>query len=153
MLKDFHLIHLTGIRNEKKFKDIQTGLPENLKERYRVYGIVSPKKFNALFRLSDIVISRAGANTVSKILAAKKPSILIPLPISYLDEQKKNALFADKFGISRVLNQDRMTPQSLVREIKYIKANWNNILQNVRGKESPDKDAAKKLVEVVENFV
>jgi len=86
-------------------------------------------------------------------LAAKKPSILIPLPISYLDEQKKNALFADKFGISRVLNQDRMTPQSLVREIKYIKANWNNILQNVRGKESPDKDAAKKLVEVVENFV
>lgn len=35
-----------------------------------------------LFALSDLVISRAGANTIFELLALKKPMILIPLPLS-----------------------------------------------------------------------
>ena len=153
ILKDFCLVHLTGIKNEKKFIGIRERLVRDLKKRYKVYGLVSPKKFNDLFKFSDIVISRAGANTVSKIIAAKKLSILIPLPISYLDEQKRNALYAKEFGIARILNQDALTPENLVAQIRYITANWNKILQSVSGKESPDKDAAKKLVALIEEFV
>ena len=41
----------------------------------------------------------------------------------------------------------------VVAQIRYITANWNKILQSVSGKESPDKDAAKKLVALIEEFV
>lgn len=33
-----------------------------------------------LFAISDIVLSRAGANAICELLALKKPNILVPLP-------------------------------------------------------------------------
>lgn len=47
-----------------------------------------------LFKLSHIVISRAGAGTVCELLALGKPSILVPLPHAQKNEQYFNALEA-----------------------------------------------------------
>lgn len=37
------------------------------------------KEMRDLFAMSDIVISRAGANAICELLALKKPNLLIPL--------------------------------------------------------------------------
>ena len=42
---------------------------------------------------ADIIISRAGAMTLSEICELSKPSILLPLPWSADDDQYKNALY------------------------------------------------------------
>lgn len=41
---------------------------------------------------ADIIISRAGASTISEILALNKPSILIPSPYVANNHQYYNAL-------------------------------------------------------------
>lgn len=153
LLKDFRVIHLTGIKQEPKFKKIWGTFHEGLRKRYEVYGMVDPKKYDFLFNFSQIVISRAGANTVSKIIFAKKPSILIPLPISYLAEQEKNANYASDFGTARIINQNELTSERLVREVKYLTKNWKKITEKVALKESPDVGASEKLVELIEEVL
>jgi UDP-N-acetylglucosamine--N-acetylmuramyl-(pentapeptide) pyrophosphoryl-undecaprenol N-acetylglucosamine transferase len=43
------------------------------------------------FAAADIVISRAGAGTISELCLVKKPSILVPSPNVAEDHQTKNA--------------------------------------------------------------
>lgn len=47
---------------------------------------------------SDVVVSRAGSLSISEILAAKKPSILVPYPYAAADHQRKNAKEVEKTG-------------------------------------------------------
>jgi len=61
---------------------------------------------------ADLVIGRAGANTISDLASTGKPSILIPLPISAASEQARNAQILEKFG-SISLDQKHLTPQLL----------------------------------------
>lgn len=44
-----------------------------------------------LYRWSNIVVSRAGASTVSELRVAGRPSILIPFPFATDDHQRRNA--------------------------------------------------------------
>ena len=37
-----------------------------------------------LFAISDIVLSRAGANAICELLALKKPNILVPVSYTHL---------------------------------------------------------------------
>ena len=47
---------------------------------------------------ADIIVSRAGSLSISEILAAKKPSILVPYPYAAHDHQRRNAREIEKLG-------------------------------------------------------
>ena len=49
-------------------------------------------KMDLAYAFADIVVSRAGASSVSELCLVKKPSILIPLPSAAEDHQTKNAM-------------------------------------------------------------
>ena len=67
-----------------------------------------------LLAMADIVLSRAGANTIFELLALKKPNLLIPLPASSSrGDQLQNAAYFEKKGFSKVLNQSALTKESL----------------------------------------
>ena len=53
---------------------------------------------------ADIIISRAGAMTLSEICELSKPSILLPLPWSADDHQYKNALYLQELEPLYLLN-------------------------------------------------
>lgn len=153
LLKKFRVIHLTGMKQERKFKNIRKKLDEKAQSRYKVHGIVDLKNYDSIFSSSDLIISRSGANTVSKIVASKKPSILIPLPISYLDEQEKNAIYAQSFGIAKVLQQREMTPDKLLISIQNLIKNWKKVIISASKRQNPDIYATQKLVELIEEEV
>ncbi|KKQ43288.1 MAG: hypothetical protein US60_C0004G0008 [Microgenomates group bacterium GW2011_GWC1_37_8] len=153
ILKNYRVIHLTGIQEEKKFIVRRARLKKDEKERYRVYGIVDLKKFNELFNRSWLVVTRAGANTVSKIIASNKPTIFIPLPISYLDEQFKNALYAKKYVISEIIDQKQLTGKILYAKIVKIRGYFRDKTLKIKYKKSPDVNASKKLVGLIEKFI
>lgn len=72
---------------------------------------------------SDLVISRAGALTVSELTACAKPSILIPSPNVTGNHQYYNAkVLADKGG-AVLLEEKELTGESLTRSIMRF---WNN---------------------------
>jgi UDP-N-acetylglucosamine--N-acetylmuramyl-(pentapeptide) pyrophosphoryl-undecaprenol N-acetylglucosamine transferase len=152
LLKNARVVHQTGIKQEEKFKRIRDMLEPRLKERYEVYGMVDPKKYNEIFNLCAIVISRAGANTISNIVISDKRSILVPLPISYLDEQYKNALFAKDAVGARILMQENMTSRSLLAEVDYIVKNFDASRESGL-KDNPDIDASERVVALIEENI
>jgi UDP-N-acetylglucosamine--N-acetylmuramyl-(pentapeptide) pyrophosphoryl-undecaprenol N-acetylglucosamine transferase len=153
LLTDYRVIHHTGKLDHSRFVKLKKELPKSLTKKYKVYESIDPKNIGNIFEKSDIIVSRAGANTVSEIIAIKRPAILIPLVISSWNEQEKNALFAEKYGIAKVLIQKDLTARKLLKEISKLHGDWEIIVGKVARKESPDKDAAIKLVDLVEGVL
>lgn len=71
LLKDFQVVHICG-------KEKVDNLLLNTKG-YKQFEYVKGE-LKDLFAMADLVISRAGANSICELLALKKPNLLIPLP-------------------------------------------------------------------------
>lgn len=146
LLQKYRLIHLTGEADYSMFSSIKN-------ERYEVYSWVEPMKIDGLYKEADVVIARAGANTVSEIIMARRPSILIPIPWSYLNEQRLNAQVAKDFGIARVIEQSDLTPKILLNELDILIANYVKMVANAKAKESFDKNASAKVANCLEEYL
>lgn len=153
LLVKFQLIHHTGPMDYKSFLRIRSVLASNLREKYELYEQIDPKEMFKIYDRSDLIISRAGANTVSEIFVTKIPALLIPIPWSYGDEQTKNARYLEKIGVAKVLNQESLTGAKLYKEILFMANNWEYFVSKAKRKDSPDRLGAKKLVDVVEEFI
>ncbi len=86
--------------------------PEELQRRYRVVEFIN-EGIADVFAAADLVIGRAGAGTVCELAFLGKPSILIPLPGTWGDEQRKNAHVLAGADAAIVLEQDDATPDTL----------------------------------------
>jgi UDP-N-acetylglucosamine--N-acetylmuramyl-(pentapeptide) pyrophosphoryl-undecaprenol N-acetylglucosamine transferase len=153
LLKRYIVVHQTGFLDYKKINELRNSLPKDLKERYEVYPVLDPLDIDGVYRRADIVVARAGANTVSEIIATKRPSVLIPIPWSYGNEQAKNAEFAKKFGLVTILNQKTLSGSVLFDVVEDIENNWDGIIKDTKEKKSPDIRASKKLVNLIEELV
>ena len=105
LLKEFQVIHLCG----------KGKMDESLKDTkgYVQYEYVdAPLKH--LFAAADVVISRAGANSICELLALRKPNLLIPL--SAAASRGDQILNADSFarqGFSKVLKEEDLSDKAL----------------------------------------
>lgn len=109
LLPDFDIIHLCG-----KGKSDES---LNQTEGYRQYEYIQ-EELADLFALSDLVISRAGANAICEITALKKPNLLIPLSAkASRGDQILNARSFEKQGFSLVLEEEELSNQLLLDTI------------------------------------
>lgn len=70
-----------------------------------------------LFAMADIVISRAGANSICELLALRKPNLLIPLSASSSrGDQILNARSFESQGFSMVINDDELSAELLTEK-------------------------------------
>ena len=131
--------HATGPSYERK-KFIEELLPmfERLIDRYEIiasFGGMNPemsmpkgiKAFEwvdeplELFKVSDLVICRAGQTTLAKALSYGKPVLMIP--ISAHGEQLGNALSVAGVGAGIVIKQEELTPELLRHAIEELLSN------------------------------
>lgn len=71
-----------------------------------------------IFAAADMVLSRAGANSVFELLALAKPSVLVPLPgKNSRGDQILNAAYFRSRGYSEVLTQELMTRDTLLKAV------------------------------------
>jgi len=153
LLENYIVSHQTGRIQFKKFSSIKLNLSSKYKDRYHVYSVVPGWKMSKLINEADIIVSRAGANTISELMIAKRPCILIPIPFSIYDEQRKNAYFAEKFGIAKVIEQKDLTPGKFIQEINKLRKSWEHYIKNVKNKPSPDLDAASNVINLIESIL
>ena len=109
LLKEFHVIHLCG----------KGKMDESLKNRkgYVQFEYIK-QELKDLFALTDIVISRAGANAICELLALRKPNLLIPLSANASrGDQILNARSFERQGFSVVLEEEELKPQILLDTI------------------------------------
>lgn len=105
LLKKFEIIHLCG-----KGKLDQTLTAMN---GYVQYEYISDE-LKDLFALCDIVISRAGANSICEFLALRKPALLVPLSAAASrGDQILNANSFQKQGYAAVLEEEALNGDSL----------------------------------------
>lgn len=105
LLRDFQVIHICGKSN----------LDESL---IGVQGYVQYEYVDAplkhLYAAADLIISRAGANSICEILALRKPNLLIPLSAAASrGDQILNARSFSKQGFSCLLEEENLTDNSL----------------------------------------
>lgn len=70
------------------------------------------------FGRADLVISRAGANTVAELAAAGKAAVLIPFPGAADQHQLGNARALERAGGARIIEQRELNPARLVAEAR-----------------------------------
>ncbi len=73
-------------------------------------------KMGAVYSAADLIISRAGAMTLSEITACGKPSLLIPFPGAAADHQTKNAESLAEKGAAKVIPEVELTSDKLAEE-------------------------------------
>ena len=94
----FNVLHLCG---KGKLDESLVGTKGYVQIEY------AKDEMKDLFALSEIVVSRAGANAICELLALHKPNLLIPLPASASrGDQILNAQSFAKQGFSMVLDED-----------------------------------------------
>ena len=118
LLKDLPLqiIHLTGERDD--------GLAAINYQREGIIAHVASfhHHMNEAYSAADLVISRAGAASLSEISHFGLPSILIPFPFAAERHQHRNAALFEQAGAAEVLEESETTPESLVRLITNLLA-------------------------------
>lgn len=118
LLQDYQIIHQTGDSRSaadlKLAKKISKNLPPKLKQKYLYQAWFEADEVSQILDAASLVVSRAGANTLSELIVKSKRSILIPLPTGVNVEQAANAKFAQELGFAKMLNQENISQLAAV---------------------------------------
>jgi UDP-N-acetylglucosamine--N-acetylmuramyl-(pentapeptide) pyrophosphoryl-undecaprenol N-acetylglucosamine transferase len=106
-LQQIRVIHQTGDRDE-----------ELVKSAYRKRGIDAEvagffTQMHEVYEKADLLISRAGATTLSEIAVLGKPAILIPYPYAADNHQEKNGQYYVSGGGAVQFSQKELTAKHL----------------------------------------
>lgn len=146
LLQKHKIIHITGESEYNKYKDYSN-------KNYEVVSFMDPREMYKYYSQADLIISRSGANTVSEIMVTGKPAILIPLPRTFMGEQVKNAQYAEKFGFAKVILETQVDPENLKEAINEMIQNKKSITNKMLDYKNLDVNAAKKLVDLLLDYV
>lgn len=75
------------------------------------------KNVAALFKRATLVISRAGAGTLTELAMTHTPSVLIPYPFAADDHQAYNANAFGSVGASKVYRQSELDGETLQKQV------------------------------------
>jgi UDP-N-acetylglucosamine--N-acetylmuramyl-(pentapeptide) pyrophosphoryl-undecaprenol N-acetylglucosamine transferase len=113
------VLHLTGEQDfeRMRFELKRLGKIKHL-ERYQAHAFLLQTMSDAL-AAADVVVARAGANSISELAALGKPTILIP---NYLHagHQEANAKVLSRAGAAVVLDERRLTPDGLISAVRNL---------------------------------
>lgn len=142
LLSEFNIIHLCGKNN------MDPDLVEV--EGYRQYEYVTGEMKDIL-HAADIIVSRAGANSIFEFLALKKPNLLIPLSLaSSRGDQIENAESFSKNGFSMVLKEDDLTDITLKMSIENLYKDREKFINAME--KSDLGSATDRIIELIEKF-
>jgi UDP-N-acetylglucosamine--N-acetylmuramyl-(pentapeptide) pyrophosphoryl-undecaprenol N-acetylglucosamine transferase len=144
---------------------VREALPRLL-ERYEVVHVCGPGKLGGdphrgyhefeyvtdgwgdLLAAADVVVSRAGANTLYELLTLRKPNVLVPLSRrASRGDQIENAEYARAAGLSVVVVEEALTADSLCEAVTRVLADREALAARLAAFESPD--AARLITDAV----
>jgi len=144
---DAYIIHQTG---DAQFEDYQHLAGSHKRKNYLPLKWIEADDLGAIYKHVDLVISRAGINTLLELALAKIFSIVIPYPYLYNDEQVKNAQFFHQHGLCLIIDQNQLTPIRLKSEIDAVLKNLSYYKKQISDVEClVIKDSAKRLTQEI----
>ncbi len=105
------LVHQCGRREEESLREAWANSGFAGRFEYRLAAFLDDMP--AAFAAADLIVCRAGAGTVSELMAAGRPSILVPFPFAADDHQTRNAQAMLAEGAGLLLADHDCSGQSL----------------------------------------
>ena len=131
---------------KRYIENIQNWLSDNNFENIQVMPFI--KRMDLAYSISDLIISRAGALSISELTLAGKPSILVPSPNVSEDHQTKNAMSLVKKSAA-ILIKDHQTDQLITKAMNLLEDEklLLKISKNARslGKPNATRDIVKEI--------
>ncbi len=125
---NYEILYITGKALYEEFiKDKE--FPSNVKVVPYVDGLPS------LLKNTDLIVTRAGASTMSEILSLNLPAIFIPSPYVANNHQYYNAMEIKNAGGGEVIEEKDLTSDKLVSIINEVLSNetlYNNMKENLK---------------------
>lgn len=129
LTKRFRIIHICG----KGHLDSSISNSE-----YREYEYIN-EELPDILAMCDIVISRAGSNSIFEFLSLKKPMILIPLTKEQSrGDQLLNAGSFESKGYCKVLHEEQLNSDSLIASINDLSERQEQYIENMSSFERND---------------
>jgi UDP-N-acetylglucosamine--N-acetylmuramyl-(pentapeptide) pyrophosphoryl-undecaprenol N-acetylglucosamine transferase len=130
LLGKFQIVHVVGAGNL---------LPELQSQPGYIQRDYINDGFGDVLALADLVIARAGANTIYELLITRTPHILVPLSAaaSRGDQLINAKIFADA-GFSKVITEPELTDERLLTCIQHTYARREAIHQQLASFEIKD---------------
>lgn len=144
--KEYEVLFVTGKNYYEEIK--KQKFPKN------VHIVPYVSNMPGLMRKTDLMISRAGASTLSEIIALKVPSILIPSPYVTDNHQYKNAcdLVGKKAAV--LMEEKDLKKEVLVAQIDGLLSNEDAIKSMKKNLgELQVTDSAAQIVHILETLV
>lgn len=143
LLKKYQIVHLCG---KGKIDDSINDIAG-----YKQYEYIKDE-LKDLFAMSDVIISRAGANAICEIQALKKPSILIPLSArASRGDQILNANSFKRQGFSEIIQEEDLTAELLITTIDKVYENRNKYISAIEA--SPCVNAIDIIIGLIKDIV
>ena len=141
LTKTYQIIHIVGKNN----------INDSIKQ-HNYTQIEFAQDIENYFQASDIVISRAGSNTIFELLAIEKPMILIPLPKSKYSrgDQVLNAEYFKNEGLAEILYQEKLEINEFKNVIDKILKNKPQIISKM--KKANNYVGNKNIIEIIKNY-
>lgn len=141
LLQSFQVVHLCGKgKIDESLKDL---------EGYAQFEYIKDE-LKDLFALTDLVISRAGANAICELLALHKPNLLIPLSANASrGDQILNACSFERQGYSVVLEEEELNHDVLLKAITDLYQNRETYIQAM--KNSPQQNSIDTIIDLIES--
>lgn len=142
LTEKFDVIHLCGKgKFDETLKDVKG---------YVQFEYVN-EEMKDIFEITDLALSRAGANAICELLALRIPNILIPLPAkASRGDQILNANSFKKQGFSEVLAEEDITNEGLLDIIYRTYENREEYINNMSN--SSQKDSIKIIMDLIDKL-
>lgn len=130
---------------------------DSVKKKYSQLGIKNevdkffvdiPKKISD----AHLVLCRSGASTVSELIAAARPSVLVPIAVSNHNHQLLNAKILEDNKAGWILEEKNFTPKSLADLLTYLLSNSGVLVKASSNARSLFIDSNKNMIELIEEF-
>ena len=144
--KNYEVMFVTGNSYYEKVKKLK--VPENVKVVPFIYELPS------LMKVADLMITRAGASTISEILVLGVPSIFIPSPYVTNNHQYKNAMDLVNEEAALILEEKDLNEKNLITLIDNTlkdKEGYNKIKNNLKG--LGIKNSAERIYETLKGMI
>jgi len=140
LLEKFNIIHICG---QEKIDNLLLTTPG-----YKQFDYVRGE-LKDLFAITDLVVSRAGANAICELLALRLPNLLIPLPLAASrGDQLLNAASFETQGYSIVMQEENLDEDSLIDALNDLYQNRDTYIKKMES--SSQYNAINSIIKLIE---
>lgn len=134
LTKKYNVLHIVGKSNKNTKLNIKN-----------YHQIEFASNIEDYFAIADIIVSRAGSNSIFELCTLSKPMLLIPLPLSASrGDQILNANYLKNKGLCMVLNQEDLNNSSLKENIDILFKNKSKYISTL--KSQPNFNGTDKII-------